>query len=111
MTLHINPTLAVALGSINAAIILQHLHDLISSPQGQLHQRQRWYRATYEQWQQHFPWASVTCVRHTINRLEDMKLITSQALDECRTSRTKWYTVNYKAIKSLKLELYPANGD
>lgn len=97
-------SLARALGSADAAIMLQQIHFLVGSGRRakddyKFVEGEWWVYNTYEEWQaEHFTWLSISTIRRHLSRLESLKLIvTRKSVKESR-DQTKWYRVNYPVL-------------
>lgn len=108
--LEINPTLAELIG-LNEAIILQQVHywivtemktndnDVIAK---HMHDGKWWIWNTYEQWQEQFKFWSIATIKRTISKLEKSGLLLSGNFNKYGYDRTKWYTIDYDKLQSLK---------
>ncbi len=97
------PSLAVALKSLDAAVILQQIHYWIIHPSAPEREGRRWHYATFPEWQLQFPWASLSTIKRLIAKMEKMNLLISKPFNEHKGDCTKWYTVNYEAVENLSI--------
>lgn len=97
----IQPTLALLVG-LNEAIFLQQVHYWLNPRfnknkiDGRL-----WVHNTYEQWQKQFPFWGEKTIRRTIGSLEGLRVLESY-VKTLKFRKTKFYTINYKVLSSLK---------
>lgn len=101
--LQVLPSLAVALGNINEAIILQQIQYWINNPKsGRYGEDGRKYiRDTIREWHAQFPWLSERSIQDRLKSLEKKKIISIANLNKLKYDRTKWYTINYDELNSL----------
>lgn len=99
--LQVLPSLAKAIG-LNEALILQQIHWLLLRSKKEFNGKY-WVFNTYEEWQEkHFRFFSVSTIRRTINRLEELDLLISTTeFNQMKVDKTKWYTINYEALENL----------
>lgn len=99
--LQVLPSLAVALKSVDKAIMLQQLHywTLIKG-----HERdgKLWIYNTAKNWQKQFPWLGESTVRKYLKQLEDQELIITGNYNKFKFDRTKWYTLNYQRLEEIQ---------
>lgn len=92
------PHLAIELGSLEQAIVLQQIHFLLNLPNSGIEEDgEHWVYGTYEQWcEDYFPfWSSRTLAKH-IRMLEDSGYIISTQIKASDWDRTKYYRINYE---------------
>lgn len=101
--LQVLPSLAEAIG-LNEALILQQIHWLLLRSKKEF-KGKPWVFNTYEEWQEkHFRFFSISTIRRTINRLEELNLlISSTEFNQMKVDKTKWYTINYEALDNLAI--------
>ena len=101
--LQVLPSLAEAIG-LNEALILQQIHWLLLRSKKEF-KGKPWVFNTYEEWQEkHFRFFSISTIRRTINRLEELNLlISSTEFNQMKVYKTKWYTINYEALDNLAI--------
>ena len=104
------PTLAVVIG-LNEAIILQQINYWIEieknsnkSDIAKKHFRHGrwWIYNTYDQWQDQFPYLSISTIKRSITRLEKIGLLISDKLNSKGYDQTKWYTIDYEVLETLE---------
>jgi len=100
----INPRLAAKLG-LNEAIILQQLHYWLEMPGvGEIDtDGHKWVYNTYDQWHENFPFFSVMTIKRTFLKLEKDSIIVAKHKARCGR-RTKYYRINYEALRRLEIE-------
>ncbi len=101
--LQVLPSLAVALGNINEAIILQQIQYWINNPKsGRYGEDGRKYiRDTVKEWHAQFPWLTEKAIRNRLKSLEEKKIILIANLNKHQYDRTKWYAIDYDVLNSL----------
>lgn len=93
------PSLAEKVG-LNEAIFLQQLNYwLIESRH--CYEDKKWIYNTQEDWQEQFPFWSISTIRRTISKLESIGLLISGNFNKKNFDRTKWYTINYQELEGL----------
>jgi hypothetical protein len=101
------PSLANRIGLDNAVVLQQinywiRLHEQ-SDNERSFHEGRWWVFNTIEQWQaKQFTWWSVETVKRIIATLEKMGLVISDTFNNRAGDRTKWYTIDYDTVDSLK---------
>lgn len=97
-----HPEIALTLGK-SEAIFLQQLHYWLTSDNeiGTTLDGKRWIYNSYKSWTQNLRIYSESTIRRAISKLEKMGIILTQNLNKKRSDHTKWYTINYDALKSL----------
>lgn len=66
------------------------------------HDGKWWIYNTFEQWHEQFPYWSIITIKRIIAKLEDLNLLISGNYNKYGYDRTKWYTINYDVLNSLK---------
>lgn len=93
--LQVLPSLAVALGSLDEAVILQQLHYWLEKSNN-VRDGYKWVYNTMNDWQKQFPWIkSVTTVRKHFKHLESLGLIVTGNYNPAGFDRKKWYRIDY----------------
>ncbi len=97
-----HPEVALTLGK-SEAIFLQQLHYWLTtdSEMGTMLDGQRWIYNSYKSWTENLRIYSESTIRRAINKLEKLGIILSKNLNKKRSDHTKWYTINYGALKNL----------
>lgn len=101
--LQVLPSLAVALGNINEAIILQQIQYWLKNPKsGRLGEDGRKYiRDTVSEWNIQFPWLTERAIKTRLKSLKDKKIILTANLNKLKYDRTNWYSIDYDALNKL----------
>ena len=95
----ISTTLAKVVG-LNSSIIIQQMHYwLIKSDK--VFNDKKWVYNTYAQWQEQFPFWSLSTIRRTIADLENSGVIITGNFNKMKADKTKWYTLNYEKIEGM----------
>ena len=106
------PTLVRAFGFCEAAII-QKMHyflDANMEKQRHIHDGKAWTYGTYADWERYLDniFANST-IRKAVSALEKRGvLISTTALNEHPFDRTKWYSIDYDALKEIETETVAA---
>jgi hypothetical protein len=94
------PSLAEEIG-LNEAIILQQVHYWMRHSKN-VRDGRKWVYKTYDDWQDEFPWWSVSTIRRTIGSLEKSHLLLSTSkYNKMKIDKTKWYSPDYDEIAKL----------
>lgn len=96
------PSLAVALGNVNKAIILQQLHYLLQSAKVSKNEYVHidgkwWVYNSYKEWHKYFPWLAEVTIKGLFGMLEHDGIVVSQQGVKDKLDRRKWYTIDYDA--------------
>ena len=96
------PKLALAIG-LNEAIALQQVHYWIrmyeqKKDEHHNHDGRWWVYNTAEEWQQNFPFWSLSTVRRTFESLRSSGLVITANYNRRGYDRTLWYTIDYDAL-------------
>lgn len=92
------PKLAVALDSVERAIILQQIHWLLQQPKsGRVVDGVKWVWGSYEEWcEDYFPmWKPQNLAKH-IRKLEEIGVVISAELNAKEHDHTKHYRIDYE---------------
>jgi DnaD/phage-associated family protein len=103
------PSLAATVG-LNESIILQQLHYWLERSTN-VHEGHKWVYNTYEEWQEQFPFWSVSTIRRIITKLEEKELIIVGNFNKSKIDKTKWYRINYEKLQQLQEEQSTAQVD
>lgn len=101
--LQVLPSLAVALGNINEAIILQQIQYWLKNPKsGRLDDQGRKYvRDTVSEWNAQFPWLTDRAIKTRLKSLEEKGVVLTANLNKSKYDRTKWYSIDYDVLNNL----------
>ena len=106
--LQVLPSLAVAIGLAEALVLQQVHYWLLRS--GKERDGKVWVYNTTEEWQQQFPFFSVTTVRRTIQNLRDKGLLLAGNYNSNKFDRTIWYSIDYEKLESIYSSWTNGNG-
>jgi DnaD/phage-associated family protein len=93
------PSLAEKVG-LNEAIFLQQLNYWLQESK-HCYEEKKWIYNTQEDWQEQFPFWSISTIRRTISKLEGFGLLIIGNFNKKNFDRTKWYTINYEELEGL----------
>lgn len=98
--LQVLPSLAVALGNVNEAIILQQIQYWLKNPKsGRVGKDGRKYiRDTYDEWHNQIPWLSVRSIKVRLKSLKDKGIVITENLNKSNFDRTQWYSIDYDKL-------------
>ena len=98
--LQVLPSLAVELGNVNEAIILQQIQYWLKNPKsGRVDKSGRKYiRDTYEEWHTQIPWLSVRSIKERFKSLKNKGIVITSNLNKSRFDRTQWYSIDYDKL-------------
>jgi len=96
----INTELAECIG-LNEAIILQQVHYWIET--NKKHKRNHrdgrcWMFNTLDQWQEQFPFWSMSTIKRTIASLKNKHLLITGNYNKMKLDRTIWYSIDYERL-------------
>lgn len=98
--LQVLPSLACAIG-LNEAMVLQQIHYWLGNSR-HVHDGCKWIYNSVAEWQTQFPFWSETTVKRTLASLESQGLVVTANYNKDRRDRTKWYSINYDALRRLE---------
>jgi len=95
------PQIAKILGR-SEATFLQQLHYWLTTESrvGVIIDEQRWIYNSYKSWANIIGMSEST-VRRIISKLEKLEILWSDNLNKKKYDQTKWYSINYEALKSI----------
>jgi len=94
------PDLAKCVG-LNEAIILQQINYWLNKTKNWHHDKP-WVYNTYKNWQEQFPFWSISTIKRTITNLENKELLKSRSdFNKMKIDKTKWYTINYDKLNEI----------
>ena len=90
------PELATVIG-LNEAIVLQQVHYWL---EGETHMLdgKKWVYNSYPEWQEQFPFWSISTIRRAIASLEEKGLLIAANYNKLKADRTKWYSIDYDVV-------------
>lgn len=98
------PKLAEEIG-LNEAIFLQQLHYWLNGKSSKFIDGKKWIYNTFENWQEQFPFWSVSTVKRTVNALSQRNLILKGNYNRAGFDKTVWYSINYEEVKRVNQRL------
>lgn len=107
------PSLAVALGGSNEALLMQQLHFLCvitekAKNKGHFFDGKWWVYSSYEEWhQKEFPWIAASTIKRILLKFEADGLVFSRDKVDGRSKVGKWYSINYQALSALAITPRP----
>ncbi|MBB1080212.1 DnaD domain protein [Limosilactobacillus sp. STM2_1] len=105
--LQCQPSLAVALGSADEAIVFQQLHYWLQRTTRVQSDGNKWVYNSMAEWLKQFPWIKS---RSTLSRyfddLEKRGLIITGNFNKAKFDKTKWYRIDYQALSDFEQRLY-----
>lgn len=105
--LQVIPSLAVALNSVDKAIILQQFHYWLIRSKN-VKDGHKWIYNSVSAWHAQFPWLSQKTVQRYLKDLEDRGLLIVGNYNRMNFDRTKWYRIDYDALDNLAQPWGPA---
>ena len=107
------PELAVVVG-LNNAIALQQVHYWVRINQRadrNLREGYYWTYNTYQDWQEQFPFWSISTIKRVFLELENEGLIVTGNYNRLPIDRTKWYRVDYDRLGECVKMIQSASGN
>lgn len=104
-TLIVNTDLALVLGDLNEAIVLNQLNywlEINKKADKNLIDDRYWVYNSYSDWKANdFPYWSEKTIQRTFTRLESKGIVISANYNKLAIDKTKWYTINAKKLQEL----------
>lgn len=95
-------SLAAALKSAEAAIVLQQVHYWLGKKGGKIIDGVHWIHNTYEQWLEQFPWLTKWRLRQVFYRLRETEILKFAQHDQRQYKRRGYYTIDYEKLNALQ---------
>lgn len=92
--------LAVILG-LNEALVLEQIHywlEVNKKEKRNYHEGRYWTYNTLNEWQEEFPFWSISTIKRIFKKLRDMKILEVGNFNVYQMGRTLWYTINYEEL-------------
>ena len=105
------PEVAKAIGR-SEAIFLQQLHYWLTTDNdiGHISDGQKWIYNSYKSWAENIRIFSESTSRRAVSKLEGLGIILTKNMNKKKSDHTKWYTINYSALKLLIPALSDGNS-
>lgn len=104
-TLIVNTDLALVLGDLNEAIVLNQLNywlEINKKADKNFIDDRYWVYNSYSDWKTNdFPYWSEKTIQRTFTRLESKGIVISANYNKLAIDKTKWYTINTKKLQEL----------
>ena len=104
-TLIVNTDLALVLGDLNEAIVLNQLNywiEIDKKAGKNFIDDRYWVYNSYSDWKaKDFPYWSEKTIQRTFTRLESKGIVISANYNKLAIDKTKWYTINTKKLQEL----------
>lgn len=101
----IMPGLAVKIG-LNESIILQQFHywlKINKRTNKNFKDNYHWTYNTYKEWQDQFPFWSISTIKRTVYKLEKLGLVIStDKFNKLQIDKTKWYRIDYEVLEAIE---------
>lgn len=110
--LMVSPTLATKIG-LNESLILQQIHywlEINKKANTNSKDGYFWIFNSYDQWQEQFPFWSVSTIKRAISNLEKRKIVVSGNYNKLKIDRTKWYRIDYELLQNIENIPLSQNG-
>lgn len=105
--LQVLPGLAVRIG-LNEAMIAQQLHWWLLTG-GHERDGRRWVYNTHKDWQEKFPFWSISTIRRALdNLIEKLHLVDTANYNARPGDQTLWYSINYEVMALIEAAPAPA---
>lgn len=104
-TLIVNTDLALVLGDLNEAIVLNQLNywlEINKKAEKNLVDGKYWVYNSYSDWRiNNFPYWSEKTIQRTFTRLENKGVVVSANYNKLAIDKTKWYTIDTEKLQEL----------
>lgn len=94
------PSLAVALGDLDEAAILQQIHYWTQKNMNVV-DGYSWVYNSMEEWQKQFPWLSKRSLDRKFKKLKEKNLLITDNHNKKKFDKTNWYRINYEELNKL----------
>lgn len=113
-TLIVNTDLALVLGDLNEAIVLNQLNywiEINKKAEKNLVDGKYWVYNSYSDWRiNNFPYWSEKTIQRAFTRLENKGVVISANYNKLAIDKTKWYTIDTKKLQEL-VDKFNSNQD
>ena len=111
-TLIVNTDLALVLGDLNEAIILNQLNywlEINKKADKNFIDGKYWVYNSYAEWRENdFPYWSEKTIQRTFTRLENKGIVISANYNKMCIDKTKWYSINFEVLEEM-IKAYDSN--
>lgn len=111
-TLIVNTDLALVLGDLNEAIILNQLNywlEVNKKADKNFIDGKYWVYNSYAEWRENdFPYWSEKTIQRTFTRLENKGIVISANYNKMCIDKTKWYSINFEVLEEM-IKSYDSN--
>lgn len=111
-TLIVNTDLALVLGDLNEAIILNQLNywlEINKKADKNFIDGKYWVYNSYAEWRENdFPYWSEKTIQRTFTRLENKGIVISANYNKMCIDKTKWYSIDFEVLEEM-INAYDSN--
>lgn len=111
-TLIVNTDLALVLGDLNEAIILNQLNywlEINKKANKNFIDGKYWVYNSYAEWRENdFPYWSEKTIQRTFTRLENKGIVISANYNKMCIDKTKWYSIDFEVLEEM-IKAYDSN--
>lgn len=111
-TLIVNTDLALVLGDLNEAIILNQLNywlEINKKADKNFIDGKYWVYNSYAEWRENdFPYLSEKTIQRTFTRLENKGIVISSNYNKMCIDKTKWYSIDFEVLEEM-IKSYDSN--
>lgn len=111
-TLIVNTDLALVLGDLNEAIILNQLNywlEINKKADKNFIDGKYWVYNSYAEWRENdFPYWSEKTIQRTFKRLENKGIVISSNYNKMCIDKTKWYSIDFEVLEEM-IKSYDSN--
>lgn len=111
-TLIVNTDLALVLGDLNEAIILNQLNywlEINKKADKNFIDGKYWVYNSYAEWRENdFPYWSEKTIQRTFTRLENKRIVISANYNKMCIDKTKWYSIDFEVLEEM-IKAYDSN--
>lgn len=101
----VSPKLAVLLGDLDKAVILQQIHYWLERSTN-LKDGYKWVYNSMAEWNKQFPWIAIATLKRKFKSLEDENLLITGNYNRAKFDKTKWYRINYDVLNEMVQRSY-----
>lgn len=95
------PSLALLLGDVNKAIIVQQLHYWLRQSK-HFYEGRYWVYNTYQEWHNQLPVISIRTLQRILPEMVREGLILTANFNKAGFDKTKWYTLDYEKMDRIR---------